>query len=149
VSPSPRRSSSAEELRALSSQARDSKGLLLRFVHCTPDTAGKDLADADTVRVGVTGEVTVDLPTVFAWQAIRVFQAANPGSGAATITLLVEGHVIKDMIRHHKEAFRNLLLRSDTVICCRATPAQKAELVELIRSAGGQHGDVVATQGYF
>jgi hypothetical protein len=45
-----RRSSSAEDLRALPTQAKDSTGLLIRFVHSTADTAGKDLADAETVR---------------------------------------------------------------------------------------------------
>ncbi|GKU93088.1 hypothetical protein SLEP1_g6716 [Rubroshorea leprosula] len=50
------------------------------------------------------------------------------------VAFVVDGWALEIALRHHWEAFTELATLSRTAICCRVTPSQKAQLVELLKS---------------
>ncbi|XP_057852337.2 phospholipid-transporting ATPase 2 isoform X2 [Cryptomeria japonica] len=50
------------------------------------------------------------------------------------VAFIVDGWALEIVLKHHYEAFRELATLSRTAICCRVTPSQKAQLVELLKS---------------
>jgi len=49
--------------------------------------------------------------------------------------LIVNGHSLFHALEDHREKFLELSLKCTAVICCRATPLQKAKVVELIKKS--------------
>ncbi|KAL4201629.1 hypothetical protein AMTRI_Chr02g217130 [Amborella trichopoda] len=49
------------------------------------------------------------------------------------VAFVVDGWALEMTLKHHREAFTQLALLSRTAICCRVTPSQKAQLVELLK----------------
>jgi len=54
------------------------------------------------------------------------------------VVVIVRGTHLEIALANHKEAFASLALTAHTVICCRVTPSQKADLVHLVREHGKQ-----------
>ena len=138
-----RRSSSADELRKLSVEMDSEKGILVRLLRFSVDTISRDLADIDMVSACMPSPLRNVSFVDWCGLCLQIIANAfsprmGPGSGAGTrpVTLLIEGSVIGSLLQYHHVALLKLLLSCGTVICCRATPAQKAELVTLVRSAG-------------
>ncbi|CAA7402088.1 unnamed protein product [Spirodela intermedia] len=50
------------------------------------------------------------------------------------VAFVVDGWALEIALRHYKEIFTELADLSRTAICCRVTPSQKAQLVELLKS---------------
>ncbi|GLU06387.1 hypothetical protein SLE2022_234270 [Rubroshorea leprosula] len=50
------------------------------------------------------------------------------------VAFVVDGWALEIALRHHRKAFTELAILSRTAICCRVTPSQKAQLVELLKS---------------
>ncbi|XP_031114758.1 phospholipid-transporting ATPase 2 isoform X3 [Ipomoea triloba] len=49
-------------------------------------------------------------------------------------TFVIDGWALEIALKHHRKAFTELAILSKTAICCRVTPSQKAQLVELLKS---------------
>ena len=52
------------------------------------------------------------------------------------VTLVVEGPALTHALAVASAAFADLAMACTSVICCRASPAQKAQLVAMVRAAG-------------
>ncbi|KAH7683027.1 P-type ATPase subfamily IV protein [Dioscorea alata] len=50
------------------------------------------------------------------------------------MAFVVDGWALEIVLKHYREAFTELAILSRTAICCRVTPSQKAQLVELLKS---------------
>ncbi|KAK6140891.1 hypothetical protein DH2020_025353 [Rehmannia glutinosa] len=50
------------------------------------------------------------------------------------VAFVVDGWALEIALRHYRKAFTELAILSRTAICCRVTPSQKAQLVELLKS---------------
>lgn len=50
------------------------------------------------------------------------------------VAFVIDGWALEIALKHHRKAFTELALLSKTAICCRVTPSQKAQLVELLKS---------------
>ncbi|XP_073013887.1 phospholipid-transporting ATPase 2 isoform X1 [Typha latifolia] len=50
------------------------------------------------------------------------------------LAFVVDGWALEIILKQYKEAFTELAILSRTAICCRVTPSQKAQLVELLKS---------------
>ncbi|XP_078431186.1 aminophospholipid ATPase 2 [Wolffia australiana] len=50
------------------------------------------------------------------------------------VAFVIDGWALEIALRHYKEIFTELADLSKTAICCRVTPSQKAQLVELLKS---------------
>ncbi|XP_071922901.1 phospholipid-transporting ATPase 2 [Coffea arabica] len=50
------------------------------------------------------------------------------------VAFVIDGWALEIALKHHHKAFMELALLSKTAICCRVTPSQKAQLVELLKS---------------
>ncbi|XP_010276647.1 PREDICTED: phospholipid-transporting ATPase 2 [Nelumbo nucifera] len=50
------------------------------------------------------------------------------------VAFVVDGWALEIAIKHHRKAFTDLAILSRTAICCRVTPSQKAQLVEILKS---------------
>ncbi|KAK6919100.1 P-type ATPase, N-terminal [Dillenia turbinata] len=50
------------------------------------------------------------------------------------VAFVVDGWALEIALKHHRKAFTELAILSRTAICCRVTPSQKAQLVELLKS---------------
>ncbi|KAL3655625.1 Alanine aminotransferase 2 [Castilleja foliolosa] len=50
------------------------------------------------------------------------------------VAFVVDGWALEIALKHYRKAFTELAILSRTAICCRVTPSQKAQLVELIKS---------------
>ncbi|XP_073287651.1 phospholipid-transporting ATPase 2-like isoform X2 [Primulina huaijiensis] len=50
------------------------------------------------------------------------------------IAFVVDGWALEIALKHYSKAFTELAVLSRTAICCRVTPSQKAQLVELLKS---------------
>lgn len=48
------------------------------------------------------------------------------------VVVVIRGSTLMVALRFHEALFARLCLLSDTVVCCRVTPSQKAELVSLV-----------------
>ncbi|XP_068655979.1 phospholipid-transporting ATPase 2 isoform X3 [Aristolochia californica] len=55
-------------------------------------------------------------------------------SEAKDVAFVVDGCALEIVLKHYREAFTELAILSRTAICCRVTPSQKAQLVELLKS---------------
>lgn len=68
--------------------------------------------------------------------------SSNPLAGASggpakePYTIIVKGDTVRIALEFHRDEFAALCLQAKSVICCRVTPAQKAQLVRLVRDAG-------------
>lgn len=49
------------------------------------------------------------------------------------VAFVVDGVALEIVLKNHREAFTELAILSKTAICCRVTPSQKAQLVELLK----------------
>ncbi|XP_023554352.1 phospholipid-transporting ATPase 2-like isoform X1 [Cucurbita pepo subsp. pepo] len=50
------------------------------------------------------------------------------------VAFVVDGLALEISLKNHRRAFTELAILSRTAICCRVTPSQKAQLVELLKS---------------
>lgn len=50
------------------------------------------------------------------------------------VAFIVDGWTLEIILKHRYEAFTDLAMLSRTAICCRVTPSQKAQLVELLKA---------------
>lgn len=50
------------------------------------------------------------------------------------VAFVVDGWALEIALKHYRKAFTELAILSRTAICCRMTPSQKAQLVELLKS---------------
>lgn len=50
------------------------------------------------------------------------------------VAFVVDGWALEIVLKHYRKAFTELAILSRTAICCRVTPSQKAQLVELLKS---------------
>ncbi|PKU69452.1 phospholipid-transporting ATPase 2 isoform X2 [Dendrobium catenatum] len=50
------------------------------------------------------------------------------------LAFVVDGVALEIILKHHRGSFTELATLSRTAICCRVTPSQKAQLVELLKS---------------
>ncbi|KAH9325751.1 hypothetical protein KI387_005929, partial [Taxus chinensis] len=50
------------------------------------------------------------------------------------IAFIVDGWALEIVLKHHYQAFSELAMLSRTAICCRVTPSQKAQLVQLLKA---------------
>ncbi|XP_058072239.1 phospholipid-transporting ATPase 2-like isoform X4 [Magnolia sinica] len=50
------------------------------------------------------------------------------------VAFVVDGWALEIALKHHQKDFTKLAMLSRTAICCRVTPSQKAQLVELLKS---------------
>ncbi|XP_073099261.1 phospholipid-transporting ATPase 2 isoform X3 [Elaeis guineensis] len=50
------------------------------------------------------------------------------------LAFVVDGWALEVILKQYREAFTELAILSRTAICCRVTPSQKAQLVELLKS---------------
>ncbi|KAJ8424437.1 hypothetical protein Cgig2_002749 [Carnegiea gigantea] len=50
------------------------------------------------------------------------------------VAFVVDGLALEVALKHYKKAFSELAILSRTAICCRVTPSQKAQLVQLLKS---------------
>ncbi|KAJ0988935.1 hypothetical protein J5N97_007291 [Dioscorea zingiberensis] len=50
------------------------------------------------------------------------------------MAFVVDGWALEIVLKHYREVFTELAILSRTAICCRVTPSQKAQLVELLKS---------------
>ncbi|KAL0330404.1 UNVERIFIED_CONTAM: Phospholipid-transporting ATPase 2, partial [Sesamum radiatum] len=50
------------------------------------------------------------------------------------VAFVVDGWALEIALKHYRKAFTELAVLSRTAICCRVTPSQKAQLVELLKS---------------
>ncbi len=71
--------------------------------------------------------------TLCVMQLGHTHRQSDPG---VTLTLVVEGAALSHALENHSATFSELALMCDSVICCRATPVQKAKLVAVVRAAG-------------
>ncbi|XP_042061912.1 phospholipid-transporting ATPase 2-like isoform X2 [Salvia splendens] len=49
------------------------------------------------------------------------------------VAFVVDGWALEIALKHYRKAFTELAILSRTAICCRVTPSQKAQLVELLK----------------
>lgn len=50
------------------------------------------------------------------------------------VAFVIDGWALELALKHYRKAFTELAILSRTAICCRVTPSQKAQLVELLKS---------------
>ncbi|KAL2897358.1 Phospholipid-transporting ATPase 2 [Bienertia sinuspersici] len=50
------------------------------------------------------------------------------------VAFVIDGWALEIALQHYKKAFSELAILSRTAICCRVTPSQKAQLVQLLKS---------------
>ncbi|KAJ7981503.1 Phospholipid-transporting ATPase [Quillaja saponaria] len=50
------------------------------------------------------------------------------------VAFVVDGWALEIALKHYRKAFTELAILSRTAICCRVTPSQKAQLVEILKS---------------
>ncbi|CAO2826079.1 unnamed protein product [Amaranthus hypochondriacus] len=50
------------------------------------------------------------------------------------VAFVIDGWALEIALKHYKKAFSELAILSRTAICCRMTPSQKAQLVQLLKS---------------
>ncbi|XP_048422253.1 phospholipid-transporting ATPase 2 isoform X1 [Pyrus x bretschneideri] len=50
------------------------------------------------------------------------------------VAFAIDGWSLEIALRHYRKAFTELAILSRTAICCRVTPSQKAQLVEILKS---------------
>ncbi|OIT36174.1 PREDICTED: phospholipid-transporting ATPase 2 [Nicotiana attenuata] len=50
------------------------------------------------------------------------------------VAFVVDGWALEIVLKHYRKAFTELAILARTAICCRVTPSQKAQLVELLKS---------------
>ncbi|KAG5551952.1 hypothetical protein RHGRI_010149 [Rhododendron griersonianum] len=50
------------------------------------------------------------------------------------VAFVIDGWALEIALRHYRKAFTELAILSRTAICCRVTPSQKAQLVDIIKS---------------
>ncbi|KAK4352667.1 hypothetical protein RND71_028185 [Anisodus tanguticus] len=50
------------------------------------------------------------------------------------VAFVVDGWALEIVLKHYRKEFTELAILSRTAICCRVTPSQKAQLVELLKS---------------
>ena len=61
-------------------------------------------------------------------------RAKPPGRGKKRpYTVIVKGSALREALKHHRDDFARLAMQADSVICCRVSPAQKAELVQIVK----------------
>lgn len=50
------------------------------------------------------------------------------------VAFVVDGWALGIALKHYRKAFTELAVLSRTVICCRVSPSQKAQLVQILKS---------------
>ncbi|WCJ30820.1 Phospholipid-transporting ATPase 2 [Euphorbia peplus] len=50
------------------------------------------------------------------------------------VAFVVDGWALEILLKHYRRSFTELAILSRTAICCRVTPSQKAQLVQLLKS---------------
>ncbi|KAJ8763021.1 hypothetical protein K2173_023226 [Erythroxylum novogranatense] len=50
------------------------------------------------------------------------------------VAFVIDGCALEIALKHYRKAFTELAILSRTAICCRVTPSQKAQLVEILKS---------------
>ncbi|CAN6847113.1 unnamed protein product [Brassica oleracea] len=50
------------------------------------------------------------------------------------VAFVIDGWALEIAVKHHRKDFVELAILSRTAICCRVTPSQKAQLVEILKS---------------
>ncbi|ESQ44577.1 hypothetical protein EUTSA_v10003135mg [Eutrema salsugineum] len=50
------------------------------------------------------------------------------------VAFVIDGWALEIALKHHRKDFVDLAILSRTAICCRVTPSQKAQLVEILKS---------------
>ncbi|KAF5950191.1 hypothetical protein HYC85_012184 [Camellia sinensis] len=55
------------------------------------------------------------------------------------VAFVIDGWALEIALKHYRTAFTELAILSRTAICCRVTPSQKAQLVELLKSCEYKH----------
>lgn len=55
--------------------------------------------------------------------------------GFHSFGLVVDGESLTTALRHHTDLFREVCLNCTSVICCRMSPLQKAEVVHLVKAS--------------
>ncbi|KAI4363845.1 hypothetical protein MLD38_020012 [Melastoma candidum] len=50
------------------------------------------------------------------------------------VAFVIDGWALEIALKHYKKAFTDLAILSRTAICCRVTPSQKAQLVQILKS---------------
>ncbi|XP_047337355.1 phospholipid-transporting ATPase 2 isoform X2 [Impatiens glandulifera] len=50
------------------------------------------------------------------------------------VAFVIDGWALEITLKHYRKAFTELAILSRTAICCRVTPSQKAQLVELLKT---------------
>ena len=85
---------------------------------------------AEAKALGVLGPSTAAPPSSAAASAQS---AGTPQQG---FTAIIRGTTLEPALEHHREDLSRLLLAASSVVCCRVTPKQKAELVKIVKDAG-------------
>ncbi|XP_062116522.1 phospholipid-transporting ATPase 2-like [Humulus lupulus] len=91
------------------SDLTEPKGQLLLINGKTEDEVGRSLE-----RVLLTMRITTSEPK--------------------DVAFIVDGWALEIALKHYRTAFTELAILSRTAICCRVTPSQKAQLVEILKS---------------
>ncbi|XP_059644716.1 phospholipid-transporting ATPase 2 [Cornus florida] len=65
-------------------------------------------------------------------RVLRTMRITN--SEPKDVAFVVDGWALEIALKHYRKAFTELAILSRTAICCRVTPSQKAQLVELLKS---------------
>eukprot|EP01116_Phalansterium_solitarium_P015183 TRINITY_DN3338_c0_g4_i1.p1 TRINITY_DN3338_c0_g4~~TRINITY_DN3338_c0_g4_i1.p1 ORF type:complete len:1533 (+),score=566.23 TRINITY_DN3338_c0_g4_i1:101-4699(+) len=60
-------------------------------------------------------------------------QAGEPGAAPPAIGLVLNGSALTFAITDHGDLFLKLAAQASSVVCCRVTPLQKAQIVQLVR----------------
>ncbi|KAF2595874.1 hypothetical protein F2Q68_00010695 [Brassica cretica] len=58
----------------------------------------------------------------------------NTTSEPKDVAFVIDGWALEIAVKHHRKDFVELAILSRTAICCRVTPSQKAQLVEILKS---------------
>uniref|UniRef100_A0A1J3ISU2 Phospholipid-transporting ATPase n=1 Tax=Noccaea caerulescens TaxID=107243 RepID=A0A1J3ISU2_NOCCA len=58
----------------------------------------------------------------------------NTASEPKDVAFVIDGWALEIALKHHRKDFVELAILSRTAICCRVTPSQKAQLVEILKS---------------
>jgi len=64
-----------------------------------------------------------------AWGALNDFAETCPGSSC----LIIDGSSLQICLSYCKDLFTELAMKASSVVCCRCTPTQKADMVKLLK----------------
>lgn len=93
------------------------------------------VADGRSVVLRLRGAHSDLIPSDIA-SATDVIVAHRAADPSTPVALVVEGAALTHALAGSEASFARLLMMCSTVVCCRASPAQKAALVSLVRASG-------------